>query len=1294
MEAVKAFLANLPEGFDFNTRRSAGNSPIPLLHLAIEFSTLKNNNILKLLLEDPRIDLTTLPPDSVTARGMRLPSALDYARSVDAQRRTPTSAETVKLIEQAMNRALQKAIAKGDDKAAIALIKAGAEGSWDITGLRDQGAGVSILHYAIAFERKDVVEAILEATPEKDRDALIETALAGQNNALHVAAVTGQTDILEILRRRTDGSLRPLDDPAMKNEAGLTPADLVAHHKKRGLEVGIGALADLGLIAGGVATGLAIGIGFAVLAYLLYKHLNQPPEDAPLAVSSPSETGGSLGPYTTPAPTTGHPPRPSAPPPGTIPWTPTVSTAQPSPTVGRTYFLPPELWGMVVEGLWGDDPYETFHTLRNFMIADPEFAAYITAQPSVNRRYNELSQAVNSATRVWNEAFPMGSTALPYETLVNYLITTYRFVNPARRIEFVNAMLDAGSPYAQQHLTTLFELWPVLSGDQQNRLIDAVLNLADDPNAMDILLPRVVSVIGDLDERPEGQRSPSDHHDPDSRLSRIFDLVEDHWSIDTISFEHLDEDQQSVATAFLRDDGNFRQLGQNLRYLSDERQQSMIGALLNYLRADDNASRTAGTLGLAGALPLVGFEEQEEILESIVDIDDPLSRRSAMEAAWPLLASLPEDARAGWAHRLVEVALADDLPDRPADRLSALSVIARDMGLASANDRARVFDAILGAVDQEYPALEFEDLEALNSGYLLALASFIIGARHLDDAQRRRLMDELTALNDEDLMVVLDGGGASLGELSREERGLLQQRVSRFANERVRSAAFATLLGHEFVPPSSNLHPRQSDADTSAPPPLTDPAATEEVYEDGLNTLALRIFKSMDFHNSTMLPLTDQTLAPLFINLVIYALNHNGLKLTPGQNVDEKVMYEAFDKVITALRSRVWNEANKYGDKANDAAAIFSAYWDADMPGQGRGSDQIDGLVRQAWERWLESNKVESLPDASSPDATPQDYEDVLNTLVVRMVDGMDFSAKTMARLNDSRLEGLFRSLIVYELNRSDPKAQDQVGLKWKVFGKVLKAIEARLPHVLRHDPQKAAEATDIWRNDWRNGGADDADEVVDKAFYDWLEDKGIPMEAPDDVNSEVAAAIGEGYRLISTRFQYIRDLVDDPGVMTMFSNEGAYEGKAIRITQVDTSNGKIVGKFVVDIEGLTFDDASAAWQGSSAGAQALWDRRSIAAQEERGLYLVLRDVFHGYDDPATAPIIPILNLSPALRRAHLDWLAQQFRKPDFDQEGFIAELKHRQFTKKQIRQMVDSGFFEPYPDLLAELKKMLGSGA
>lgn len=280
-------------------------------------------------------------------------------------------------------------------------------------------------------------------------------------------------------------------------------------------------------------------------------------------------------------------------------------------------------------------------------------------------------------------------------------------------------------------------------------------------------------------------------------------------------------------------------------------------------------------------------------------------------------------------------------------------------------------------------------------------------------------------------------------------------------------------------PPLTGLAPRDLGSDD-----LTLPSATKQDYEDVLNALAVTIGKSMDFDELTMARLTDQSIAPQFRSLIIYTLNNNGLKLKPGQQIEEKVMYQAFDHVITALKTRVWNVFRKDPDKANRAAGIFNIYWN-----NKKGSDDADLVVRQAWHEWLEAKDVTAIPDASSPDATDKDRKATLKALIDRLVKSMDFGKKTVASLADEDLAGLFRSLVTYELNRTKEKLEkDYAGTEtyWKVFHAVMNAFDEALPKAF-DDKKKAKAAQDIFSEYWQNGGADEADELVREACDDWL---------------------------------------------------------------------------------------------------------------------------------------------------------------------------------------------------------------
>jgi hypothetical protein len=1094
VEAVKAFLKKPPAGFDFNARSYRGlNSPVPLLHLAITAEHAHRIEILQLLLDDPRIDLTTVPPDNVTSLGVVRASALTEARQYHAWRRRPDTAQAVKLIEDKLSLRLRAALLKEDTKQAVALIKAGADGHAGLYGLNDQKEDTSILQYAIALGFGDVVDAILEATPEKDRDALIEKRWAGDNSALHIAAASGQAVLFEKLRRRTDGLVRRDDDASSENASGVTPAEFLAHARKRGLPLlGFAAFAGLGAMAIPVLLGALAAVSLTVIGTALYRHIHEPETALPPSpMPSPAETGGNL-----------------------VDWTPTVEAPEPTedlPVYGPPrppiYHVPTEILLLVNDNLWGEDPYETWEAVNNFSYTHPSFYGWLRADTRAWANFERLQNAVLPARSLWDRVLPVESTHVPNPYDLANLVQTFNLVRPERR----NALLDNvfNLQDDEDRGSSLFELmplWSLLTGGQRNRVTAEAISLGeaalhvspdDAPRRMALMAPLIVLLpwIGDLDERPADRRTPLHAHAPGSTISRILDILVEGGSFRNMeyAFAHMDQGQQeAVAYAALHRNSlpGIRAVGRGLQHMPEGLRTGIIEVLLNAFRngRHDGLHGQYALIALGGALPYLEGVDQDEVVTGINQLPDGIAY-AALNEAWSSMGSLRQPADPDHPRRRL-VRQAINIPDALLQML-ALERAGDATEYMTRDERSQVIEAIRAAVANARQQ-QGVDVNQVMEAQVRALAGQITGIRYLDPNQRTLVLDTIAGIRDEyrlaDLLVLIR---PVLGNLTTQEIGRLVERVSRFRDEREKARGLAALMAAEY--PTSSPAPIQprglpEDEPDDKPHLLTSPDATESDYEDGLNTLAERIADGMDFDETTMPSLKDKFIRPLFRNLIIYALNHNGLKFEPGQPIEEKVMYQAFDRVITALRSRVWNVFGDDPDRANEAASIFNIYWD-----DHKGSDDADLVAREAWKEWLKSKDLSAVPDASSPDATGKDREAALKALIDRIVKSMDFDKKTMAKLTSENLEGLFRSLITYELNRSEEKLEkDYLGSEtyWKVFHRVMNAVNEALPKAFA-DKEKAEAAEDIFSDYWRNGGADEADELVQQACEDWLEKHG-----------------------------------------------------------------------------------------------------------------------------------------------------------------------------------------------------------
>jgi len=322
----------------------------------------------------------------------------------------------------------------------------------------------------------------------------------------------------------------------------------------------------------------------------------------------------------------------------------------------------------------------------------------------------------------------------------------------------------------------------------------------------------------------------------------------------------------------------------------------------------------------------------------------------------------------------------------------------------------------------------------------------------------------------------------------------------------------------------------------------------------------------------------------------------------------------------------------------------------------------------------------------TSPEAPPEVYEDGLNTLVLRLVGSMDLDAGTMGRLSDPWIAPLFLNLATYIFNHQDMGGRKPADATeddmWKAFHKLTNDINARLPNVLRDDPQKALKATETFKSYWHGGGgANDAGRLFRKAWDGWKKgDLDGALDLPAD--TPVSDPRFNGFIEITTAEEYAAFPEKKPGVITSITSDEAFDGAVITITQFDTRDGhRIVKRAVIDAKA------------HPEVAELARRDRDFIAQVQNGSFAigdVTRMRFGGYAAPSggslPASYSPRDGLSPATRGLVDDWLARQYRSNEAYREELSIGARNGVWTMDQKKAMRDSGIFAGLPDVEAAL--------
>ena len=328
-KAVATIVAHMRKGADVNALDGWGLSA---LDQAVQSYSSKNGSI---SLGEPDLDIIkSLVNDGhadLTAKNQWGQTAYQRLSSFAGPQMASSFMERIEFLKEAATDQLKQSLklnqdgSAPDQRHAVGLVSAGADGSVGIYGAEDPSQDMSIAQFAVASNQADLARAIVNATPRKDRAALINKAWGDGSTMMHLAAAANQTALYDYLKQQGG-------DDTIKNDAGKTPDELEGDARKRSLP--LLAAASLGGVLSpvGVAVAAAAGVGFA--AYALYKAIHGisgggNPTD-PGAFPSPVETGG-RAPTSLPPTGTGNGPQPTQPPPAGGPQPPQPPGPSPTP---------------------------------------------------------------------------------------------------------------------------------------------------------------------------------------------------------------------------------------------------------------------------------------------------------------------------------------------------------------------------------------------------------------------------------------------------------------------------------------------------------------------------------------------------------------------------------------------------------------------------------------------------------------------------------------------------------------------------------------------------------------------------------------------------------------------------------------------------------------------------------------------------------------------------------------------------------------------------------------------------